>query len=53
MPPVVVKLKSGKTFLSYILTAPHPHEHVMVVKCEELLNELSVKVYLLIEHQTF
>ena len=36
MPPAATK--------SYILTPPHPKGHVMSVKCEELIDELTVQV---------
>ena len=33
-----------KIFKSYILTPPHPQGHVMSVKCEEPIDELTVQV---------
>ena len=35
---------------SYILTPPHPQGHVMLVKCEEPIDELTVQVWLLYHH---
>ena len=37
---------------SQILTLPHPQGHVMLVKCEEPLDELAVHFLLLYDHQT-
>ena len=38
---------------SYILTPPHPQGHVMSVKCEQPLDELTVQVWLLYDHPNF
>ena len=38
---------------SYILTPPHPQGHVMSVKCEQPLDELTVQVWLLYDHRNF
>ena len=38
---------------SHILTLPHPHGHVMSVKYEEPIDELTVKVWLLYRHPNF
>ena len=35
---------------SYISTLPHPQGHVISVKCEQPLDELTVKVWLLYDH---
>ena len=53
MPPAATKLKSGKISKSQILTHPHPQGHVMSVKCEKPLNELTVQVWLLYDHHNF
>ena len=37
----------AKISKSYILTPPHPQGHVMWVKCEEPIDELTVQVWLL------
>ena len=37
----------------YILTLPHPQGHVMSVKCEQPLDELTVQVWLLYDHPNF
>ena len=42
VPMTATKLKSGKISESYIW--PHPQEHVMSVKCEQFLDELTVQV---------
>ena len=39
----------AKISKSYIMTPPHPLGHVISVKCEEPLNELTVKVWLLLD----
>ena len=36
--------------ISYILTPPHPQGHVMSVKYEEPIDELTVQVWLLYDH---
>ena len=38
---------------SYILTPPHPKGHVMSVKCEQPLDELTVQVWLQYDHPNF
>ena len=43
----------AKISKSYILTPPHPQGHGMSVKCEELIDELTVQVWLLYDHQNF
>ena len=43
----------AKISKSYVLTRPHPHGHVMSVKCEQPLDELTVKVWLLYDHPNF
>ena len=40
----------AKISKSYILTPPHPQGHVMSVKCEQPLDELTVQVWLLYDH---
>ena len=35
----------AKISKSYILTLPHPQGHVMSVKCEEPIDELTVQVW--------
>ena len=40
----------AKISKSYILTPPHPQGHVMSVKCEEHIDELTVQVWLLYHH---
>ena len=49
MPREATKSKYGKTLLSpmYIFTPPHPQGHVILVKCEEPIDELLVQVCLL------
>ena len=42
-----------KSRKSYILTSPHSQGHVMSVKCEQPLDELTVQVWLLYDHQNF
>ena len=42
----------AKISKSYILT-PHPQGHVMSVKCEQPLDELTVQVWLLYDHPNF
>ena len=41
----------AKTSKSYILTPPHPQGHVMSVRCEEPIDELTVQVWFLYHHQ--
>ena len=43
----------AKISKSYILTTPHPQGHVMSVKCEQPLDELTVQVWLLYDHLNF
>ena len=51
MPLAATKSKSGKISKSCLLTPPNPQEHVMSLKCEQPLDELTVKVWLLYDHQ--
>ena len=53
MPPAATKSKYGKIPKSQILTTPHPQGHVMLVKCEQPLDELTVQVWLLYDHPNF
>ena len=43
----------AKISKSYILTPPQPQGHVMSVKCEEPIVELTVHVWLLYHHRNF
>ena len=43
----------AKISKSYILNPPHPQGHVMSVKCEQPLDELTVQVWLLYDHPNF
>ena len=43
----------AKISKSYILTLPHPQGHVMSVKCEEPIDELTVQVWLVYQHPNF
>ena len=43
----------AKISKSFILTLPHPQRHVMSVKCEEPIDELTVQVWLLYYHPNF
>ena len=43
----------AKISKSYILTPPHPKGHVMSVKCEEPIDELTVQVWLKYHHSNF
>ena len=43
----------AKISKSYILTPPHLQGHVMSVKCEQPLDELTVQVWLLYDHPNF
>ena len=43
----------AKISKSYILTPPHPQGHVMSVKYEQPLDELTVQVWLLYDHPNF
>ena len=47
------KVKIWQKSLSYILTPTHPQRHVMSVKCEEPIDELTVQVWLLYHHPNF
>ena len=47
------KVKLWQKSLSYILTSSHPQGHVMSVKCEQPLDELTVQVWLLYDHPNF
>ena len=53
MPPAATKSKYGKISKSQILTTPHPQGHVMSVRCEQPLDELTVQVWLLYDHPSF
>ena len=53
MPLAATKLKSGKIYKSHILTPPHPQGRVMSGECEQLLDELTVQVWLLYDHPNF
>ena len=53
MPPAATKLKSGKICKSKILTPPHPKGDAMSEECEQLLDELTVQVWLLYDHPNF
>ena len=48
-----LRIKYGKISKSQILTPPHPQGHVMLVKCEQPLDELTVQVWLLYDHLNF
>ena len=53
MPPAATKSKIqniATIFKSYIFTLPKPQGHVISVKCEEPIYELSVQVGLLYDH---
>ena len=43
----------AKNSKSYVLTPPYPQGHVMSVKCEEPIDELTVQVQLLYHHPNF
>ena len=47
------KVKLWQISKSYIFTLPHPQGHVMSVKCEQPLDELTVQVCLLYDHPNF
>ena len=51
MPPAATNQNMAKIFKSYILTPPHPQGHMMSVKFEQPLDELTVQVWLLYHHQ--
>ena len=44
---------TAKISKSQILTTPHPQGRVMSVRCEQPLDELTVQVWLLYDHQNF
>ena len=43
----------AKISKSYILAPPHPQGHVMAMKCEESIHELTVQVWLLYHNPNF
>ena len=45
MPPDATKSKYDKISKSLILVSLHPQGHVMSVKCEEPLDELTVPIW--------
>ena len=47
------KVKIWQKSKSYILTPSHSQEHVMSVKCEEPIDELTVQVWLLYHQPNF
>ena len=51
--PAPTKSNYDKNLKSYILTPPHPKGHVMSVKCELPLDEVTVQVWLLYDHLNF
>ena len=51
MPSAATKSKYCKISKSQILIPPHPQGNVMSVKCEKPLDELTVQVWLLNDHQ--
>ena len=53
MPPAATKSNHGKISKSYILTPLHPQGHVMSVKYEQPLDELTIQVWLLYDHPNF
>ena len=53
MPPVATKSKYGKISKSQILTPPKPQGHVISVKCEKPLDELTVQVWLHYDQPNF
>ena len=53
MPPAATKSNMAKISKFYILTPPRPQGHVMSVKCEQPLDELTVQVWLLYDHPNF
>ena len=53
MPPAVTKSNYGKN-LKVLHLDPAPHQgHVMSMKCEQPLDELTVQVWLLYDHPNF
>ena len=53
MPLAATNSKSGKISKFYILAPLHHQGHVMSVKCEQSLDELTVKVTLQYRNQNF
>ena len=53
MPPAATKVKIWLNAKSHILTPPDPQGHGMPVKCEQPIDELTVQVWLLYDHQNF
>ena len=53
MTPVATKSKYGKNLLVLHFEHPPCPGHVMSVKCEQPLDELSAQVWLLYDHQNF
>ena len=51
--PLAASQTMTKISKYYILTPPHPHGHVMSVKCEQPLDELTVQVWLQYDHLNF
>ena len=47
------KVEIWQKSLSYILTPSHPQGHVLSVKCEEPIDELTVQVWLLYHNPNF
>ena len=45
MTPAATKWKYGKISKSYIMSQSHPQGHVMSVKCEQALDELTIQVW--------
>ena len=43
----------AKICKSYILILPYPQGHVMSVKCEEPIDQLTVQIWLLYHHRNF
>ena len=46
-------LRKRRNMVAFILTPPHPQGHVMSVKCEQPLDEQTVRIWLLYDHPTF
>ena len=53
MPPATTKSKYGKISKSCIFTTPHPQGPVMLVKCEQPLDELTAQVWEADDHSNF
>ena len=53
MPPAATKSNMAKISKSYILTPLRPQGHVMSLKCDEPIDELTVQVWLLYLHPNF